>query len=232
MVYEPANEADEMTNLPRGEGTVVIIGMRGAGKTHLGRAAARSLGFDFIDLDAVFESRHGPIKEFVNKNGWPIFRDAEVAELVTALKHHPTRTIIACGGGIVETPSGRAALRAHWPVVQIVRSISDIEIYLGADASRPSLGDPPRVIYDRRKGWCDGPRPPASSPAISRHLPPSPASSPVISCHLPRSPFISLYLPPHLPRSPTISPHLPRSPTISPDLPRSPVGTTSARTRT
>ena len=47
------------------------------------------------------------------------------------LKEHPTEFVVACGGGVVETEGGRAALKAHWPVVQAIKPIEDITAYLG-----------------------------------------------------------------------------------------------------
>ena len=92
--------------------------------------------------------------ETVRTDGWPAFRAKETALLQATLAECPTGHVIACGGGIVETAEARAALKAHWPVVQAVKPIGEIEAYLGADASRPSLGEPPRTAYERRKPWC------------------------------------------------------------------------------
>ena len=139
----------------RAERTLVLIGMRGAGKTHLGRTAAAALGWELIDLDHAYEARYEPIITTAKRDGWPAFREREVAMLVETLAARPTRTVIACGGGIVETAEGRAALRAHWPVVQALKPIDDVEAYLGADKSRPSLGEPPRSVYERRAPWYD-----------------------------------------------------------------------------
>lgn len=47
--------------------SVLITGMRGSGKTHMGTALAHKLGRQFFDLDAVFESKHGPIAVFVQR---------------------------------------------------------------------------------------------------------------------------------------------------------------------
>lgn len=44
---------------------IVIIGMRGAGKTTFGRSAAQKLGYKFADLDAVIERTVGPIPKYV-----------------------------------------------------------------------------------------------------------------------------------------------------------------------
>ena len=129
--------------------------MRGAGKTHLGRACAAALGATFIDLDEAYEKQHGKIMETVKSEGWPVFRQREVALLQSTLTESPTGCVIACGGGIVETEEGRERLKAHWPVVQACKPIDEIEAYLGFDSTRPDLGEPPRSAYARRKKWYD-----------------------------------------------------------------------------
>eukprot|EP00667_Euglena_gracilis_P001208 EG_transcript_1208 len=129
---------------------VVLIGMRGAGKTTLGTAAAKALGWQCVDLDNVFEQKHGPISAFVKQHDWPAFRKLEVEILVDAVKAHPTKCLLICGGGIVETPAGRSVLKGLGRVVEVRRDIHDISAYLQADGSRPSLGDEPEAIFSRR----------------------------------------------------------------------------------
>lgn len=51
---------------------VWLIGMRNVGKTELGRAAARHLQYDFIDLD---ETIGLDVEEFVKTHGWEKFRE-------------------------------------------------------------------------------------------------------------------------------------------------------------
>lgn len=105
----------EIPRLPNGRyllgKSVIVIGMRGAGKSHLGAAAARNLGVTFVDMDMHFEKRVEPIAGFVEKNGWPAFRSREVMLLAEALKRYKTQAIISCGGGIVETQEGRNLLQ-------------------------------------------------------------------------------------------------------------------------
>jgi len=154
MRYEPPHTVKPTTRT-KAEATIVLIGMRGAGKTHLGMAAAQKLGWEFVDLDATYEAQYEPIMSTVQQHGWKTFREREVALLVETLTLKPKHTVLACGGGIVETDAGRAALRSHWPVVQALKPIDDVEAYLSMDKHRPSLGDPPRVIYQRRQPWYD-----------------------------------------------------------------------------
>jgi len=137
------------------DASIVMVGMRGAGKTHLGESAARALGWECVDLDHLYVERHGAIMTAVEQHGWPVFREREAALLVDVLRSRPQRTVIATGGGIVETAAARAVLAAHWPVVQALKPIEDIEAYLSSDGSRPDLGTPPREVYARRAPWYD-----------------------------------------------------------------------------
>lgn len=136
---------------------VVVIGMRGAGKTTLGAEAAKRLGFSFTDLDeAVSRANDGKLPpQLVQEQGWPGFRRLELEALDRALAAGGGKqpSIIACGGGIVETPAGLEKLEKHWPVVMIDRHIDDIvEYLLGAvtEGHRASLGEHPRDTYARR----------------------------------------------------------------------------------
>jgi pentafunctional AROM polypeptide len=137
----------------RNDQTVVLIGMRGAGKSHLGKVVAANLGREFIDLDDSYVAKYGSIIHTAQTLGWPVFREREVEILRETLEAKPTGAVLACGGGIVETEPGRALLKAHWPVVQACKAIEDVEAYLNSDSSRPSLGEPPRSIFERRSPW-------------------------------------------------------------------------------
>ena len=135
----------------------MISGMRGSGKTHIGELAALSLGWPSLDADHYFEKKYqAGIKEFVAKNGWPAFREAETETLKELLKNYPTKHIISLGGGIVETPAARDILKAYskkGPVVHIVRDIEEIVTYLGCETARPAYGEPIEDVHNRRAPW-------------------------------------------------------------------------------
>ncbi|KAI8826767.1 EPSP synthase-domain-containing protein [Fimicolochytrium jonesii] len=155
---------DETTPTALSDATIVLIGMRGAGKTHAGRAAAKYFGRAFIDMDHAFESDlNTTIPDFINTRGWEAFRTEEVRILSQTLAAHPTDTVIACGGGIVETADGRKVLTGwqakHGCVVHIKRDITAIASHLDKDTTRPMYGEDMRGVWDRRKGWyreCSG----------------------------------------------------------------------------
>lgn len=137
--------------------SAVIIGMRGTGKTFIGKLAAIELGWTFVDADATFEEKHQiGVREFVHKNGWPAFREAETVVLQELLANFPTRYIISLGGGIVETPSARELLKAYartGPVVHVVREIDEVVKYLGDETARPAYGEPIVDVFRRREPW-------------------------------------------------------------------------------
>lgn len=131
--------------------------MRGSGKTFIGELAARALGWQFVDADAVFEQKHPVgVRGFVQQNGWPAFRAAETEVLKELLSQHGQGHVISLGGGIVETPAARDVLEAYakkGPVVHVVRGIDEIVTYLGEETARPAYGEPIIDVFKRRAPW-------------------------------------------------------------------------------
>ena len=75
----------------------------GARKTTLGRDAARLLRRPFVDVDEAIAAEHGPIPELFATQGEAAFREVE-ARFVREALARPEPTVIAVGGGAVETP--------------------------------------------------------------------------------------------------------------------------------
>ncbi|KAI0300102.1 Pentafunctional AroM protein [Multifurca ochricompacta] len=137
--------------------SVILIGMRGSGKTFVGELAAVTLGWTFIDADAFFEQRFPTrLRDYVQLHGWPAFRAAELDILKELLIRFPSHHIISLGGGIVETPAAREILSAYArdrPVVHVARDIEEIVAYLGAESNRPAYGEPVMDVFKRREPW-------------------------------------------------------------------------------
>lgn len=78
---------------------IVLIGMRGVGKTTVGKTLAAKLGKPFWDSDEAFELSHKiEIPDYVSRNGLEKFREEEF----NILRERPMAGIIATGGGFVE----------------------------------------------------------------------------------------------------------------------------------
>ena len=96
---------------------VVLVGIMGSGKSAIGMATARALGWPFIDLDYEIEARADKaVADLFTEEGEESFRRREreaLAEVVTA----PEPTVLATGGGAVLDPANREAMRANGLVV-------------------------------------------------------------------------------------------------------------------
>lgn len=94
---------------------VALIGMRGAGKTSVGRVLAARLGVPFVDTDAEVERRFGrPIAQVFAAGEVAEFRLVEAEVVAEALAG--TDAVVATGGGCVEDGATRARLAAGFAV--------------------------------------------------------------------------------------------------------------------
>ncbi len=88
---------------PRAE-RVALIGLRGAGKSTLGRKLAESLHVPFVELDQEVEKEAGQkLGEVFAMYGQDAFRRFERRALERVLGEHP-RAVIAAGGSLVSDP--------------------------------------------------------------------------------------------------------------------------------
>ena len=96
---------------------LVFIGFMGAGKSAAAREAAGALGVRVQDADRLLETELGePIEAFFDREGEGAFREREEA-LVVPLLARADDGVIALGGGAVQSPRVREALRRHTAVL-------------------------------------------------------------------------------------------------------------------
>ena len=94
---------------------LALVGFMGAGKTTIGRKVARLTERPFVDTDEEIERRHGPIAQLFEERGEAEFRALEEAVVGEALAS-PEPSVLALGGGAVETAGIRAGLERHFTV--------------------------------------------------------------------------------------------------------------------
>lgn len=120
---------------------IVLTGLRGTGKSRIGEALARELGFSFIDIDKEIEREVGmKIAEFVKGEGWERFREIEKGEALRAA--NLDKTVIATGGGTIMDSESAQALKKNGIFVFLKASLDVLAKRIAADASdggRPSL---------------------------------------------------------------------------------------------
>lgn len=89
---------------------IVLIGLRGCGKSAVGRELATRLGWRFVDTDALVEERTGQtIREIFADQAEAGFRELE-AQVVSEVAHL-TDHVISTGGGVVLREDNVAALK-------------------------------------------------------------------------------------------------------------------------
>ncbi|KAF5366551.1 hypothetical protein D9758_008997 [Tetrapyrgos nigripes] len=138
--------------------SIILIGMRGSGKTFIGELAASALEWNSLDADVYFETKLNiGVRQFVNEKGWPAFRETETELLKELLTEKKEGYVLSLGGGIVETPAARELLKEyskkHGSVVHIVRNMDEVVEYLGVEGSRPAYGESITSVFDRREPW-------------------------------------------------------------------------------
>ena len=83
---------------------IALIGLRGAGKSTLGKMLAKKIGWDFVELNKEIEAQNGlSVAEIIALYGQEGFRRMEQAAL-TALLARKELMVLATGGGIVSEP--------------------------------------------------------------------------------------------------------------------------------
>jgi XRE family aerobic/anaerobic benzoate catabolism transcriptional regulator len=102
QLEDMVREAEDSTaNGGKRASRLALVGLRGAGKSTLGKALARRLGFRFIELNDVIRELSGlPISELFNLYGQDGYRrfEAEALDLVVSQR---SQVVLAVAGGIV-----------------------------------------------------------------------------------------------------------------------------------
>ena len=90
---------------------IALVGLRGAGKSSVGRALALELEAPFIELDRRVEELAGMgLAELFDLRGAPTYRRLEREALESVLSQGQ-RMVVATGGSIVNSPATYARLR-------------------------------------------------------------------------------------------------------------------------
>jgi XRE family aerobic/anaerobic benzoate catabolism transcriptional regulator len=83
---------------------IALIGLRGAGKSTLGKMLAKKIGWSFVELNKEIEAQNGlSVAEIIALYGQEGFRRMEQAALGQLLARKEL-TVLATGGGIVSEP--------------------------------------------------------------------------------------------------------------------------------
>lgn len=120
---------------------IFLVGMMGAGKTTIGKALARTLGRDFLDLDHEIVGRCGvSIPVIFDIEGEEGFRKRETLVLDEVARLEGI--VLATGGGAVLREENRAVLKQYGLVIYLKASADELYRRVAKDKNRPLLATP------------------------------------------------------------------------------------------
>jgi shikimate dehydrogenase len=115
---------------------IVLIGMRGSGKTAVGKVLAQKLGRELVEMDELIVGKAGlAIPEIVARHGWARFRDLE--EELTEEVSKRDNIIHSAGGGVVTREQNIARLKQNGVLVWLTASVETLLQRIGDDEGRP-----------------------------------------------------------------------------------------------
>ncbi|MDG1471843.1 MAG: helix-turn-helix transcriptional regulator [Ascidiaceihabitans sp.] len=122
---------------------VCLVGLRGAGKSTLGRRAAQALRIPFVELKSEIENRVGmPVSEIMALYGQDGYRGFE-AEAIEAVIQQHERVILSVGGGIVAETETFTDLLSRFHTIWIrTRPAEHMERVRAQGDLRPMEGNP------------------------------------------------------------------------------------------
>jgi len=159
-------ETEKPENLRAGR--IALIGLRGAGKSTLGRRAAAHLGLPFVELNAEIEAACGmPVNEVFSLYGQDGYRRLERQALERIVATHENM-ILAVAGGIVSEPETYTYFLRHYYSIWLKASAAEhMARVQGQGDERPMIGNPDAMtdlrrilasresLYARAEAWVD-----------------------------------------------------------------------------
>ncbi len=117
---------------------IILTGLRGSGKTTVGKILAKKLKWKFVDLDKEIEKEEKmKIKNIVELKGWEYFRakEAEVTKKISQLDN----SIISTGGGTIIDKDNEVELKKNGKVVYLYVQPDTCADRILNDSNRPAL---------------------------------------------------------------------------------------------
>lgn len=157
FVCEPDAPGDAVSDKAQ---RIALVGLRGAGKSTLGKGLARRLGFRFIELNDVIRELSGlPVSEIFNLYGEAGYRRFE-CEAVDMVASQRTQVVLAVAGGIVADPEAYDVLLERFNTVWLKATPEEHMSRVRAQGDlRPMQGNPQamaqlkQILSERMKDY-------------------------------------------------------------------------------
>ena len=130
--------------------TIALLGLRGAGKTTIGRQLARALHVRFVELDRRIEKAADmSLGEIFSLYGEEYYRRLE-RDALTQLLAENRPTVLATGGGIVTSPDTYVLLKKSALTIWLRASPADHWNRVVSQGDRRPMADHPEAMADLR----------------------------------------------------------------------------------
>jgi XRE family aerobic/anaerobic benzoate catabolism transcriptional regulator len=130
---------------------VALIGLRGAGKSTLGRMLGEDLGFPFVELGMEIEKFAGcNVAEIQALYGMNAYRRYERRALEEAIQIYP-EAVIAVPGGLVSDPATFSLLLAHCTTVWLYADPEDHMRRVAAQGDMRPMADSKEAMKDLKR---------------------------------------------------------------------------------
>jgi XRE family aerobic/anaerobic benzoate catabolism transcriptional regulator len=137
--------------IPSGSTVVALLGLRGAGKTSVGRRLARRLKVPFVELDRRVEEASGlSLGEMFALHGEDYYRRLE-HEALERLLDDDRPVVLATGGGLVTSRETWALLRRRAFTVWLRARAEDHWNRLLQQGDRRPMADQPQAMAELRR---------------------------------------------------------------------------------
>lgn len=131
---------------------LILTGLRGTGKTNIGRLLAAKLQWPFFDTDVLIEREIGEaIPQFVARQGWEAFRDVEHRVICQVAEQR--QAVISTGGGALTYTRNVDVLKPYGVIILLAADPAILARRLERSYTRPPLTAEASLEAEMRALW-------------------------------------------------------------------------------
>jgi shikimate kinase len=131
---------------------LILTGLRGTGKSSIGRRLATALRRPFFDTDLLIEQQIGePLPQYIGRLGWDAFRDLEHQVICQVAQQRGA--VISSGGGVLTFTRNVEVLKPSSIIILLAADPAKLAKRLERSYARPPLTDQPNLEAEMSALW-------------------------------------------------------------------------------